>query len=117
MRQQFVQFIDRVPHVMLFAQGVRNESRTAGVANILFALADFIEISRQAPVFWKNIDLEDQATAARIIINYVLQWRVGEETSIPILFAINLDRRKARRQRPTGHDVFWANRDFFAVEI
>jgi hypothetical protein len=40
-----------------------------------------------------------------------------EQSSIPILLAVDLDRRKARWQGPTSHDVLGADRDFLAVEI
>jgi hypothetical protein len=65
----------------------------------------------------KQVDLEDHAAAAWIIVHHVLQWRVGKEASVPILLAIDLNRRKTWRQRPAGHDMLDADRHLSAVEI
>src|SRR5437899_2619101 len=100
-----------MPHVVLFTQGVRSESSPAGITNILIALVDLIEIGRQAAMRREYVDLKDHATAARRIVHHVLQRRVGKESSVPILFAVDLDWGKARRQRPAGHDVLGTDRD------
>ena len=65
----------------------------------------------------EDVDLKDHTTAARRIIHHVLQRCVGKESSVPILFAVDLDRGKAGRQRAAGHDVLGTDRDLRAVEI
>jgi hypothetical protein len=46
-RQQFVELIDGMPHVVPFAKSVRTDFRPAGIADILVAFGNLIEIGRQ----------------------------------------------------------------------
>src|ERR1700722_3713254 len=98
-------------------QIICSKARTAGVANIFIALGDLSEIGRYAAVRREDVDLKDQAAAPRIIVHHVREWRVGEQSSVPILFAIDLDRRKAGRYCPTRHNMLGTNCNFLAIEI
>src|SRR5262249_1236995 len=93
------------------------DARAAREANVLVPFAHFLEIGRQLAAALKNIDLECQAAATRIIIQHVLQRRVGDETAVPVVFAVDLDRWKTGRQRAARHHMLRANGDFRAVEI
>src|SRR5262249_5580330 len=88
-----------------------------GIANILLALVDLIKVVRDRAVCREQVDLKDQTAAAWRIIDHVLQGRVREESSVPILFTVDLNRWKGRRKRAAGHNMFGTNRDFLAVEI
>ena len=76
-----------------------------------------LEICRQMAAALKYIDLERQAAATRIVIQHVLQRRVGDETAVPVVFAVDLDRWKTGRQRAARHHMLRANGGFRAVEI
>jgi hypothetical protein len=47
------------PDVVLFAQGIRSESRSAGITNIFLALVDLIDIGRQrrrgVAIFYEDV--------------------------------------------------------------
>ena len=116
-RQDFHQLLDGVPHFVLLPEIFGGDARAAGEANVFFPFAHFLEICRQLAAALKNIDLERQAAATRIIIQHVLQRRVGDETAVPVIFAVDLDRWKTGRQRAARHHMLRANGDFRAVEI
>src|SRR5262245_18921811 len=52
-----------------------------------------------------EIDLERERVSPRPVVEHPLQGRVGNETTIPIVLAIDLCGRKARRQRAAGDDM------------
>ena len=114
---QFVKLVDRVSDLVSFVKTLRPDPRAAGIADILLAPADLFEIARNLAISLKHVNLETQATATRIVIQNILQRCVGNEPAIPEALAIDLDRRKARRQGAAGHDMLGTNGDFFAVEI
>ena len=100
-----VQLVDGVSHIVLFTQVIRSKARTAGITNIFIALGDLSEIGRHAAVRRENVDLKDQAAAPRIVVHHVRERCVGEQSSVPILFPFDLDRRKAGWYCPTCHNI------------
>ena len=63
----------------------------------------------------KLIDLKRRSGAAGQLVQHIGQRGVLHDPAIPIMLTVNLDRRKARRQRPTSHDMLGLDRDFGAV--
>src|SRR6266487_1232400 len=57
-RQQFVQFVDRMAHLMPLLVGIGVDPRPAGIADIFFSLADLFEIFREFAVTLKQVDLK-----------------------------------------------------------
>ena len=113
-----MQLVDRMSHVVPFTQRIRREPGPAGIAYVLLALVDLVKIGRpMVPMRRKQVDLKDHPTAAWIIIHHVLQRGVGEESSVPILLAVDLDGWKTWRQRTAGHYVLGANPHLSTVEI
>jgi hypothetical protein len=62
--QQFMQFVDGVSHFMLIAEGVQTNFGPAGVADILVALGNLIEISWQSTLRVEYVDLKGQTATA-----------------------------------------------------
>src|ERR1700745_3287403 len=58
-RQQFVQLIDCISNVMLFAQHIRGKHGPTSITNVLLALVDLIKISRPMAMRWEHVDLKD----------------------------------------------------------
>src|SRR5215475_12898095 len=63
-RQQFVQLIDGMPHVVPVTKGIRTSLRPAAIANIFVALDNFIEIAWQPALGREHVDLKGQAATA-----------------------------------------------------
>ena len=59
----------------------------------------------------KQIDLEAETAAARKVVEHVLQRGVGNKSAVPVLLAIDLNRRKTRWQGSAGHHVLGADGD------
>jgi hypothetical protein len=88
-----------------------------GIANVLLALADLFEIGRPAPVGVKQIDLKNQAAAARDGLDHVLERRVGDETTVPIAFAVDFHCREAGWESAARHDMLGPNAYLSVVEV
>src|SRR5262245_57898481 len=106
-----------MPHIVLFPQHIRSGPRSTGIANVLLALVDLIKVVRDKTVCREQVDLKDQTATAWIIIHHVLQWRVGIESAVPILFAVDLNRWKGRRERAASHYMLGTDCDLLTVEI
>jgi hypothetical protein len=63
----------------------------------------------------EQVDLETEATAARKVIEHVLQRSVGHKPAVPILLAVDLH-QKTRWQGATGHHVLGTHGDRIVVE-
>ena len=58
LRQQFVQFVDRITHLMLLPEGVVIDPRPAGKTDIFVPLADLFEIFREVAATLEHVDLK-----------------------------------------------------------
>ena len=94
----------------------RDLPRPAGEADFLFARH---HVHDRARAFGggggEQVDLEYQHFAA-LLLEEVSQRRVRHEPAIPIMAAVDLDWRKARRQRARGHDVARIDRLALGIE-
>src|SRR5271167_58750 len=102
---------------MLFLKCVGICAGSARIANVVLSLTDLLEVRWELPEALEQVDLKSQTAAPRIVIEHVLKRRVRNESPVPVVFAINLDSWKARRQRTARHDMLGTNSDFPAVEI
>jgi hypothetical protein len=64
-----------------------------------------------------EIDLEGERVAPRLGGENPRQRRVGDDTAIPIILAVNLDRGKTGRQRARSHEMLGAQPALGAVEV
>src|SRR6516165_4546885 len=64
-----------------------------------------------------EIDLERERILARFVVEHPLQWRVGDKSAVPIVFAVDFGSRKAGRQRTAGNDMLRSNASTRGVEI
>ncbi len=78
----------------------------AGEADVLFALRGFQQRHRQQAPRAEQIDLEDQEILAGLLVQHVIQRRVGGDAAVPVMLAFDDDGGKTRRQRAGRHDVF-----------
>ena len=101
-------FEPRKPHDWFSSNKSVSYYKTSALKSTLERLIDFDRI---------NHAREMRLSAPRIIVHHVREWRVGEQSSVPILFAIDLDRRKAGRYCPTRHNMLGTNCNFLAIEI
>ena len=92
-------------------------TRTAGIADVLLALARFLQRAGQGPLRAEEIDLVDGEVVLVLHVEHVLQRRVGDEAAVPVPLALDLDRREAGRQGAGGHDVLRSDRLRHVVEI
>src|SRR6516225_12488518 len=106
-----------MPHIVLFTQHIRSEPRSTGITNILLALVGFIKVVRHRTVCREQVDLKDQTATAWIIIHHVLQWRVGIESAVPILLAVDLNWWKRGRERAASHNMLRTDCDLLTVEV
>ena len=58
LRQQFVQFVYRMAHFMLVPPGLGADMRQAGIADILFPLADLFKDFRELAVALEQVNLK-----------------------------------------------------------
>src|SRR5277367_6730052 len=61
--------------------------------------------------------LENERVSLRATFDHPAQRRVGDKPAVPIIFAIDLDRRKRRRKRAACHDMLWTDEVRRGVEI
>src|SRR5262249_54393427 len=53
----------------------------------------------------EQVDLEDQRVQLVVLIEQMLERRVGNDTTVPEVIRPDLDHRQRRRQRAARHDV------------
>src|SRR5438105_12928640 len=71
------------------------------------------EIAGRAP----EIDLKSERVLARLAFEDPVQGRVRDESAIPVMLPVNLDRRKAGRERTAGHHMLGTDLVGRIVEI
>jgi hypothetical protein len=79
---------------------------------------NFRQIARTRALRAPEIDLKcERILAARIAIDHPLQRRIGHEAAIPVMLAIDLNRRKSRWKCTARHDVLRSDLVGAGVEI
>ena len=96
---------------------VGRRPRAAGELDFLLPHFGFAEIARQFAARAPEIDLERQRVQPRPAVEHPLQRRVGNEAAVPIIFAVDLGRRKSGRQRAAGDDMRRADAMGRGIEI
>jgi hypothetical protein len=71
--------------------------------NIVLAVENLPDGVRLGSVWIPHVDSEHQRVAAWVVVEYRLDRRVGDNSSVPIKFAVDAHRRKGRRQRARCH--------------
>src|SRR4029079_11755582 len=93
-------------------------SRSARKLNLFLTGCDFRHVTRKRPLRAPQVNLKgERILAARIALDYPLQWRVRHEAAIPIVLAIDLDGGKPRWQCPARPDVLRRNLVSGGIEI
>src|SRR5690242_12684560 len=96
---------------------VRVRAGPARVLDLLLPCRDLSEAPWKLPVRAPEVDLEGERVLARTLLDHPLQRCVRDETPIPVVFALDLGRRKARRQRAARHHVLRADLVRAVIEI
>ena len=65
----------------------------------------------------EEIDLEHQHALVAVHVEQMLERRVGEDAAVPVVLAVDIDGRKARRQGGARHDVLRPDAALLAVEV
>jgi hypothetical protein len=100
------------------AHGVGIHARATRVGDVLLPLDHFRKRAWHRAARAEQVNLQDhQPARARIRIQHVLQRRVRKDAAVPVVLAVDMDGRKARRQRAAGHDVLDADALSRIVEI
>src|SRR4029450_5848383 len=73
-------------------------TRAPRKTNLFLAHVQFREITRKPAARAPEIDLEGERVLPWPGVDHPLQWRVGDDASIPIILAIDIGRRETRRQ-------------------
>jgi hypothetical protein len=81
------------------AKNFGNRASPARTANVLLALSDFLKVCGLSALSVKQVYLECQPASPWDGFQHALQWRVGDESAVPVEFAVDLDRRKALPNR------------------
>ena len=84
----------------------RSRAGAARIHDFLLPRVHVRHVARKLAARRPEIDLEHQRVPLRAAVDHPAQRRVGDKPAVPIIFAVDLDRRKRRRQRAACHDVF-----------
>src|SRR6266567_1683392 len=115
--QLFHEAAECVAELLQFLDAGGVEPRLARVLNVLGTLEDLIQIDGKLAARAEEVDLHDQRADLRRIVEDVPQRGVGHDTAIPIVSALDDNRRKPGRQRAARHDVLGLDLLCLIVEI
>ncbi len=65
----------------------------------------------------EKVHLECESAPPREIVEHMLEWRIRNQTAIPVMLAVDFDWGKSRRERRAGHDMLGKNAGFGTIEI
>src|SRR5712691_10205221 len=82
-------------------------ARSAGIADVLVPLGNLVQIPRQGAAGREKVHLEDEMATARVILDHVLQRRIGYQAAVPIVLSVDFHGGKAWRQSAAREDVLW----------
>ena len=93
-------------------------SCTARKLDFLVAGGHFRQVARKLALRAPEINLKrERILAAGIAFNHPLQRCIGHKAAVPIVLAIDLDRRKARWQRPARHNMLRGDLVSVGIEV
>src|SRR5882762_4959248 len=81
------------------------EAGAARVADVLLTLGDALHGLRHVTARREEVDLEHGAVTGAGLLEHVVERRVRGEPAVPVMLAVDLDRRKPGRQRAARHDM------------
>ena len=117
-RQLFEQTLGGTADDLAAGEIVGVHARAAGIADFLDAAFDLELVTRHVATRIEEIDLEDLQIARGVVdVQHMLQRRVGDEASVPVMATVDLDRRKAGRQSAGGGDMAGIEPGLAIVEI
>src|SRR5260370_5753587 len=87
------------------AKFVRARPRSAGIADVLVPLGNLVQIPWQAAAGREKVHLEDEMATARVILDHVLQRRIGYQAAVPIVLSVDFHGGKAWRKSAAREDV------------
>src|SRR5246127_3613134 len=91
--------------IMLPPQCVCNRPRSAGIADVLVPLGNLVQIPGQSAAGREKVHLEDEMATARVILDHVLQRRIGYQAAVPIVLSVYFHGGKAWRQSAAREDM------------
>ncbi len=96
---------------------IRIGARAARILDFLLAHRDLGHGARQDAARAPQIDLEGERVARRTALEHPAQRCVRDQAAVPVVLALDLDRRKGRRQGAARHHVLGADAVGGVVEI
>src|SRR5262245_7869680 len=115
--QLLEQSAERVTQLLQLLHAVRVEAGLARILDVLGALQHLVEIDRKLTARAEEIHLHDQRADVRRIVDDIPQRRVRHEAAVPVMRAVDLDRRETRWQPTACHDVLRTEAAMLVVEI
>src|SRR5258708_22848215 len=109
--------IDAMAQIVQLPQRVRTRTRSAGIADVLVPLGNLVQIPGQGAAGRKKVHLEDEMATARVILDDVLQRRIGYQAAVPIVLSVDFHGGKARRQSAAREDVLRLYFDLRIIEV
>src|SRR5207247_10547404 len=97
--------VDAAWHFVQPPQRVRTRPRSAGIADVLVPLGNLVQIPGQGAAGREKVHLEDEMATARVILDHVLQRRIGYQAAVPIVLSVDFHGGKAWRQSAARKDV------------
>src|SRR5260370_31167412 len=97
--------LDAVAQIVQLPQCVRTRPRSAGIADVLVPLGNLVQIPGQGTAGREKVHLEDEMATARVILDHVLQRRIGYQATVPIVLSVHFPGGKAWRQSAARGDV------------
>ena len=75
-------------------------ARVCGWSDVLLTGRDFGKVSRHLAMRAPDVDLESERVLAWTGLDHPLQWRIGDETAVPVELAVNLNGGKPGGRAP-----------------
>ena len=116
-RQLGDQVAQRLARVVDLAVLVGVQPGAAGIADVLLALRHLLHGGRQRPARAEQVGLKDQQVGGVLLVQHVIERRIGGDAAVPVIVAVDLDRRESRRQRARRHDMLGPDLLLRIVEI
>src|SRR5262249_62346189 len=96
---------------------IRAGTRATRILDFLLARHDVGQIAGKLAAGAPEIDLKGQRVLAGALVKDPLQRWVRDEASVPVEFALDLDRRKAKRKGSARHHVLGSDRMCCVIEV
>src|SRR5262249_11073123 len=96
---------ERASHSLKSLELVRGRARPARVLDLLLPRSNLGEIAGKLATRAPEVDLEGERVLPLAVLEDPLQRGIGDEAAVPVVFTLDLDCRKTRRQGAAGHHV------------